>query len=116
MIAIEYPGCEATLKKMADPVVTTVEAHCIQPVQPLHSVRKLRLSRPDDEVEVVRHQGPGEHVPVEACRHLSKLRLPPVAVERVADDRASRDAAGGDVIDGGGRQLGASSSGHSKRR
>ena len=48
VVAIEYQGCEATLEEMADAVVPTVEAHCIQPVQPLHSLRKLRLSRPDD--------------------------------------------------------------------
>ena len=103
VVAIEDPGCEATLEEMADAVVPTVEAHCIQPVQPLHPVRELRLGRPDDQVEVVRHQSPGEHVPVEARRHLPKLRLPPVAVERVADDRASRNAPGRDVVDSGRR-------------
>ena len=112
LIAIEDPSGEPTLEEMADPVVPSVESHCVQPVQALHPARELRLRGSDNQMEVVRHQRPREYLPAEARCDVTELAFPPIAVERVADDRAPGYTARRDVVHGGRRQVGASSSRH----
>jgi len=116
IVAIEDPSLEATLEKVPNPVVAAVEAHRVEAVEPMHPGGELRLRRPDDEMEVVRHQRPDEHVPSEAQPDLAELSLPVVAVARIQNDRLPRDSACGDVVDRGCREVGWASSRHVRRR
>ncbi|MCP9487134.1 MAG: hypothetical protein MSC30_14895 [Gaiellaceae bacterium MAG52_C11] len=116
IVAIENPGLEATLKEVPDPVVAAVESHRVEAVQPMHPGRELRLRRPDDEMEVVRHQRPDEHAPAEAQPDLPELPPPVIAVTSIQDDRLPRDPACGDVVDRWCREVGSSSAWHVSRR
>ena len=116
IVTIEHPRVEAPLEEMANPVVAPVEAHRVQAVETLHSARELRLGRPDNEVQVIWHQRPCEHLPAETLRHLAEPPFPVVAVERIQDDGALRDTTGGDCVDRGSREIGTTSSGHLRRR
>ena len=116
VVTIEHPRREAALEEMSDPVVAAVEAHRMEPVEPLHPARKLRLGRPDDDVQVIRHQRPGEYLPAKTLRDLAELAFPCVAVAHIEDDRLLRDASRSDVVDGGRRQVGSAWSSHLLRR
>jgi hypothetical protein len=63
LVPLEHTSVEPTLEEVADPGVAPVEARGVEPVQALHPGRELRLRRPDDEMEVVRHQRPGVELP-----------------------------------------------------
>ncbi len=114
-VAIEDPCLEASLKEVSNPTETPVEAHGMEAVQPLHPSGELGLRRDDDKVEVIWHQRPDEHLPIEAQRDLAELPLPPLAVQLVEHNRLPRDPARRDVVDRRGRQVGPSSSCHLRR-
>lgn len=112
IVAIENPSLEATLEEVPHPVVAAIEAHRVEAVEPMHPGGELRLRRADDEMEVVRHQRPDEHVPAKAKPDLAELSLPVVAVTRVENDRLPRDPARGDVVDRWRREVGSAASRH----
>jgi hypothetical protein len=116
VVTIEDPRREAALEEVPNSSVAPVEAHCMEPVEPLHPCRELRLRCAHDDVQVVRHERPGEHLPTAASSDLAELAFPRIAIEHVVDDRLLRDAARGDVVDGGCRQVGSASSSHLLRR
>jgi len=76
-----------------------VEALRVQEVQAVHSTRKRFERRLDDQMEVIVHQAPGVHRPVEPLLDLGQLAPEPHAVEIVQHDVHSRDAANDDVED-----------------
>ena len=116
VVTIENPRREAALEEVPNPAVAPVEAHRMEAVEPLHPGRELRLSRPDDDVQVIRHERPSEHVPTAASSDLAELAFPCVAIEHIVDDRLLRNAPRGDVVDGRCRQVGSASSSHLLRR
>jgi hypothetical protein len=116
VFSVEHPRVETPLEEVPNSVIAPVEARRVQAVEAVHPARELRLGRPDDDVQVIRHQRPGEYLPAEALRYLAQLPFPAVAIERVEDDGALGNATGRDRVDRGSRKIGTPSSGHLGRR
>lgn len=92
-VLLDHARLEAALEEVADPVVAAVEPDRVEAVQALQAGGELGLRRPDDQVEVIRHQRPGMELPALSSGDISEQPHPGVAVERVEDDRAPLDSA-----------------------
>jgi predicted exporter len=115
VVLLEHARLEAALEEVADPVIAAVEADRVEAVQALQACRELRLGRPDDEVEVVRHQRPGVELPGVSRGDVSKQTRPGVTVERVEDDRAPLDSTRRHVVVRRCRELATGPSRHRRR-
>jgi hypothetical protein len=98
LVPLEHSSGEPTLEEVSDAVVAPVEARRVEAVEALHPGRELRLRRPDDEMEVVRHQRPRVELPAVPRCDLAEQPHPGVAIQRVENDRAALDAARRHVI------------------
>ena len=61
-VAIEYPGCEATLEEMADGPVGFVIVHRVALIDPLEDFRERRLPGLNQKVDVVAHEAVGPDI------------------------------------------------------
>lgn len=85
---------------MPDAVVATVEAHRVDPVEPLHATREVGLGPFDKQVEVVVQQAPGVDLPAVPPLHVDEQLEPRLAVEVVEHDPPLLDAAADHVVPG----------------
>jgi hypothetical protein len=111
-LVLDDAGLEATLEQMTLAVVAPVEAHRVQPVQPLHSRREPRLRRLDEQVEVIVEQHPGVDLPAETPLDFDEELEPSFAVEVVDHDHTLLDAATDDVVPRRARQRGTRNTRH----
>jgi hypothetical protein len=100
VVALDDPGFEAALEEVAFPVVTAVEAHRIQAIQPLHPFGELGLRRLDQQMEVIVEQHPDVDPPAEAPLHVDEQLLPLGPVGVVQEQLPLLDAAADDVVVG----------------
>ena len=101
---------------MPDALVTAVEPHCVDAVQPLHPARQVGLRRLHEEMEVVVEQVPGVHLPAEAPADVEQQLEPRLAVTVVEHDRSLLDPAADHVVPGGARQRTARHPGHDREQ
>lgn len=92
VLTIENPRRKAALEEVAHPSIPPVEPHRMEPVEPLHPSRELRLRRPDDDVQMIWHERPSEHLPAAPSSDFAELAFPRIAVECILDDHLLRDA------------------------
>ena len=80
-------------------IMSPVEVLRVITAKQLHSLRNRRWWHAEHEMEMVRHQAPGEHAPIEAAAHpLEKLdETPTIGV--VVEDRLPSVSPAGDVAD-----------------
>jgi hypothetical protein len=105
------------LEQVADAVVPPVEALRVHEVEPVHPARQVLARGFDDEVEVVVEDAEGVQQPAEAPLRLADPAHDGVAVQVVADDPLTRNAAYRHVDDAMlGEERGASGAGHLRRR
>jgi hypothetical protein len=96
-----------------DAVVPPVEALRVHEVEPMHPARQVLACGFDDEVEVVVEDAVSVQQPAEAPLRLVDPAHDGVAIEVVADDPLTRDAANRHVDDAMlGKERGASAAGH----
>src|SRR5207248_2190169 len=92
----------AVLKQMPDPSVTLVEALRVERVDPLHAKPKVGLERPNQKVDVVRHQAVLETVPAPLADDITEQLQIPLTIKVVHKNHASIDTACIDVVNSAG--------------
>ena len=94
-----HVGPEPALEEMPGKAVSPVEVLRVVATQVLHSARDRPGWDGEDEMEVIRHQAPSEHPPVERAAHTLEQLEEALAVGVVRKDGLSAIAAAHDVAD-----------------